>query len=366
MNAVEEWLKKEVAKARIARARRYTCKSGDQLFLLERALKAEATARVLRKVLKLQKGMREDNMKTIINAWNLLGDSLYTLQPIKQYLDEHTSTLDNIVLVSDKGITNQMFHDTFPKMRIFDDIESALAAFPSEDLRVIPLGAGASGHICFTSAANHGKQLHISEGYAQILGMKLKEPPLPYAPWNNWEPYPYRDIHTIVGQSMTGWDLPPAKIRIAIAPFSKSCSRHTGETPNKTIDDWKWMHLINYLRLHVEEFRVLGGPKDRLTNVTVSEDEYWCASSFEDLRKKLKSLTLLITVDNGLGHMASALDVPTVILWPRVSSLEFIGPLWAPRTKYIAPIDPTIITPSNILNGLRVFVKDAIDGNASR
>lgn len=53
---VREWLVREVAKAKIARAKiqagRY--RSGEQLFLLERAQKAEATARVLRKVLKIE------------------------------------------------------------------------------------------------------------------------------------------------------------------------------------------------------------------------------------------------------------------------------------------------------------------------
>jgi hypothetical protein len=290
---------------------------------------------------------------TIINATNLLGDSLYTLQPIKQYLDTHTE--EEIKLVADRGLAFQMFQDTFQDdtdddVEIFDNIDSAIRSCEKgADLSVFSLNAGASGHICFTRAQQTGRQPHISEGFAEMLGMQLKEPPLPYAPWNTWEP-----------------DLQVPPVRIGISPFSRSCSRHSGEPPNKTLDDWKWMHIINYLRPHLDYLQVLGGPNDRLTGVSVSEDEYWCASSFEDLRKKLKSLTLFITVDNGLGHIASALNVPTVLLWPRVSSMEFIGPIWAPNTKYITPIDPPTITPANILNGLRHFVKERINaGDAS-
>jgi hypothetical protein len=47
------WLKREEKKAKIARASMRTCSAVDQLFLLERAQKAEATARILRKVIKL-------------------------------------------------------------------------------------------------------------------------------------------------------------------------------------------------------------------------------------------------------------------------------------------------------------------------
>lgn len=277
-------------------------------------------------------------MVTIINATNLLGDSLYSLQPIKQYLDEHPDEVT--ILVADRGIAYQMFMDTFSHL-LFDNIDKAIASCkPGEDIKVINLNAGASGHICFTSAQTTGRQLHISEGYAQMLGLTFKGPVLPYAPWNAWE---HKEDKVT---------------RIAIAPFSRSCSRHTGETPNKTLDDWKWNPLQAYLRSHCDEFRVIGGLKDRLTNCPISEEEYWTASSFEDLRKKLKSLSVLVTVDNGLGHLSSVLQVPTIILWPQVSSMEFIGPAtyWAPNTRYIAPIDPNTIKPAVILGGLRNYL----------
>jgi hypothetical protein len=283
-------------------------------------------------------------MITIINATNLLGDSLYSLQPINEYLEAQEE--NNTILIADRGLAYQMFSTTFEygNPEIFDNIDEAIRSLdPGEDVKIIRLDAGTSGHICFTSAQQTGKQLHISEGFAQMLGITLKEPVLPYAPWCNWEKK--QDKIT----------------RIGISPFSRSCSRHTGELPNKTLDDWKWNPLQAFFRMHCDEFCVLGGPKDRLTACPISEDEYWSAKSFDDLRRKLKSLTVLITVDNGLGHIASALNVPTIILWPKVSSMEFIGPLWAPRTKYIYGIDPNEIKPATILTGLRKFVADAIN-----
>lgn len=283
-------------------------------------------------------------MVTIINAVNLLGDSLYTLQPIHQYLEtpltaaEETSDGVRTILVADRGIAYQMFEDTFPTWQIYDDIDKAIQSAPGEDMGIIRLDAGSSGHICFTTMQQTQKQMHISEGFAKILGITLSEPILPYAPWCNWEKK--EDKVT----------------RIAIAPFSRSCSRHTGELPNKTLDDWKWNPLQTFLRSHSEEIYVIGGPKERLNDCPFSEDEYWTAPSFDSLRRKLKSLSLLVTVDNGLGHIASALNVPTIILWPQVSSKEFIMPLWAPRTQYIYGINPNTIRPAEILIGLRKFV----------
>jgi hypothetical protein len=53
MDKIEDWLNKEVVKGRRARLNMRTCRSGDYLFLLEKAQKAEATAKILRKVIKL-------------------------------------------------------------------------------------------------------------------------------------------------------------------------------------------------------------------------------------------------------------------------------------------------------------------------
>jgi hypothetical protein len=280
---------------------------------------------------------------TIINAVNLLGDSLYTLQPIQQYLetplfpDEETH---RIILVADRGIAYQMFEDTFPTWEVYDNIDKAIQSCrQGEDVSIIRLDAGSSGHICFTNAQKTGHQMHISEGFAQMLGIKLNGPVEPYAPWWNLE-HKQDDVK-----------------RIGIAPFSRSCSRHSGELPNKTLDDHKWNPIQAYLRMHFDELRVIGGPKERLNGCPISEEEYWCASSFTDLRQKLKNLTMLITVDNGLSHIASALDVPTVILWPRVSSEDFIMPKWAPKTKYIKPIDPNTITAAVLLSGIRKFTQ---------
>lgn len=292
-------------------------------------------------------------MITIINATNLLGDSIYTLQPINQFRDEMGASEENLILVADRGLAFQMFQDTFlGPVKLFDNIDHAIQSCKQgEDITQIRLDAGTSGHICFTSAQQTGRQMHISEGYAQMLGIKLKGPIIPYAPWANWEANSVpRDSQSV-----------RSPIRIGISPFSKSCARHSGERPNKTLDDWKWMHIIHYLRLHCDELCVIGGPKDVLTNCPISEDEKWCASSFADLRQKLKSLTVFITVDNGLGHLASVLNVQTLLLWPQVSSPEFIAPLWAPNTKYIMGIDPPTVTPAVLLTGMRIFVQQFID-----
>lgn len=55
MKTIRDWQRKEEAKAKIARLKMRTSvgNASEALFQYERAIKAEATARVLRKVLKL-------------------------------------------------------------------------------------------------------------------------------------------------------------------------------------------------------------------------------------------------------------------------------------------------------------------------
>jgi len=297
-------------------------------------------------------------MITIINAVNLLGDSLYSLTPIKEYIKVHGSTdafgITNLLLVADRGLAFQMFQEVFPYEVLFDDIDAAIRAYSHiydvrQDMRIIPLSAGTSGEICFKHMQNTNQQMHISEGYAQMLGVTIPSINPPEFHVDEEELDAFKDHDQNI-------------IRIGISPFSRSCSRHSGQLPNKTLDDWKWMHLINYLRPHCTEFSVIGGPKDRLVNVAVSQEEYFAASSWDELKFKLKSLDMFVTVDNGLGHIASALGVPTIILWPVVSSIEFIAPLWAPTTRYIK-LEPNQASPSAILHPLRIYTKDFLGGS---
>jgi hypothetical protein len=289
-------------------------------------------------------------MIKIVGATNLLGDSIYAINAIKGWLTLQSKD-QNVILVADRGLPYQLYKLTFGHLIIFDSIEDAVKHVGIAEFEIIKLSAGDAGKICFDQAQLTGKQPHITEGFAQLLGYKYEGDLRPYAPWLD---------------NMT-W---PKAHYIGIAPFSRSCARHSKNadgspgTPNKTLDDWKWNNIVSYLRQQDLPLTILCGPKDRQEKVSVSEDEYYTAPNIENLCTALKSCKVFITVDNGLGHLASLLDVPTIILWPVVSSIGFIAPLWAPKTRYIQ-LEPNSATPAAIFSGLRPYVEALINEEKS-
>lgn len=272
-------------------------------------------------------------MRTILNCTNLLGDSLYLLRPVYEFLHRQEQS-DVCCVVSDVGLPFELFSSVLSNLElsVYDNIDFAKKIYP--DAVVLDLNAGRSGELCFRLAREKGVQLHISEGYAAILGINLGvniEPPMWWQQVNE----------------------PLERTFFAISPFSRSCSRHSGERPNKTLDDHKWEYIIRFLRRQGKPVKVIAGPNDQLTNCSVPLNDYFTARNLYELEYFLKSCALLISVDNGLGHIASILQTPMISLWPQVSNLQFIAPRFSDKTAFIQMGDPNLASPVDLLQGIR-------------
>jgi hypothetical protein len=272
-------------------------------------------------------------MRFILNATNLLGDSLYLLRPIEVFLQQ---SKDVECIVADKGLSYELFANTFQHLvAVLDDLNEAKERWP--EAVVLDLNAGRSGEWCHKIAREENWQPHMSEGYAHFLGVDLKGDLHPPMRWSCIEDVMPRTFY-------------------AISPFSKSCSRHSGETPNKTLDAHKWEYILRYLRRQNKKVIVVGGPNDKLANCSVPLNDYFCASSLFELEFFLKSCALLVGVDNGLMHIASVLDTPCISLWPKVSNMHFIGPRFSAKTAFVL-MEPNSAQPSQLLCGIRKFAK---------
>jgi hypothetical protein len=277
-------------------------------------------------------------MKVILNCTNLLGDSLYLLKPVQVFLQQ-VNKEEMCCIVTDKGLAWEMFAGVFSKdFIVIDDVNLAKAQFP--DAVVLDLNAGRSGEYTFGEASKGRPQLHISEGYAHFLGVDLHHELKPPTDW------------AVIKETLP-------RTFCAISPFSRSCSRHSGEVPNKTLDDHKWEYLIRYLRRQGMPVKVIAGPNDKLTNNSVPVNDYFTAKNLYDLEYFLKSCALLISVDNGLGHIASLLDTPMISLWPKVSCIDFIYPRFSEKTACVL-MEPNTATPSQLLAGIRHFAKNLL------
>jgi ADP-heptose:LPS heptosyltransferase len=282
-------------------------------------------------------------MKLILDCFNLIGDSLYLLKPVERFLCLYAK--DVVGLVVHPGLAHEMYFNSLGiEVEFFNHVDDATKQFP--EATVLHLSAGQAGDYAFNER-NHvsGKSIHISEAYAALLGIDLKGDFSPSKAWTRVDFNVSRDI-------------------IAVSPFSRSCTRHSTGIPNKTLDEYKWENIIRYLRRQDKRVIVLAGPGDVFKTNSVPLDDYFTASSLLELELFLKSCALLVTVDNGLGHIASVLDTPMISLWPKVSSMDFIGPRFSPKTTFLQ-LDPNTATSAQILCGLRQFAKVLLNGDTS-
>lgn len=254
---------------------------------------------------------------------NLLGDTLYTLKPLAELL---MRTKEEVVIGVGRGFAAEMVKAQFGSLaRIVDTGELA-----SVDVDL-------SSWTAYKIATNglfepRQRRYHISEAFARMLEADVD--------WGG-------DFRPLTGWAH-GSRTEPGN-RCVIAPFSRSCASHRGFRANKTLAHERWSLVIGWLRRVGFAPLVLQAPDEQWGGAEVETVE---AASLADLVDILSQARLVITVDNGIGHVASALGCRTVIVWPPVSDLNFIGPVWNPRTALI-PCRPERLRADQLLTLIR-------------
>jgi hypothetical protein len=281
----------------------------------------------------------ENDMQVILCCNNLIGDSIYLLRPVSLYLDRWKKECVALTVLPQLGgkIVKTYFENRIP---VFHSIEEAKEQFP--DAQVLQITAGRAMELAAQYSAQYKKQVHISQVYALMLGTPVNS----VIPPTDWLKPRF----------------PTVRGRVIIGPFSASCSRHSGEKPNKTIDDWKWEHIVRFLRRHgFDEVLCIGSGVDMLEKVSLPLTAYRSTSDLGELQELFQSAQLVICIEGGVGHLASLFNVPTIILWPEVVNMEFIAPAWAPLTKYFLIGDPNEMPPAALLYGLKKLIRKMLE-----
>lgn len=280
----------------------------------------------------------------VLDATNLLGDSIYLLKPIQEYIKKNGT--EKLVVVAHPGISFEMFDRCFGyEVPVLKSLDDAVTYADDEDLEVLKLQAGLASDVSIQHKKETGQRLHIADSYAKMLDVVIPEIN-PLMLWADEENSPVKEY-------------------ILVSPFSRSCSRHSGLPPNKTLDDWKWNNILTYLRKQYP-VKVMGAPGDRLEKVVIADNDYLCASTLSGIQEEILKAHFVVTVDNGIGHIAAALGVPTIILWPLASDVDFIGEIYAANVYFIFGFEPTQITPAAILFGLKTIIKEIMNGKSSK
>ena len=246
--------------------------------------------------------------RMIIDCHNLLGDTVYLIKPLRQFLASRQ--IERVAIGLRHGLPGEIVRRSFPGVRV-GPVEVLEAAWPSASR--IELSAKSAWE------QTRNDNSHISQGYARILGIELAggiEPDV------SWLPPPVPTVR---------------REHIALAPFSVSCASHRGGPPNKTINESDWLPLLDILRRYGWPLKVIGSPKERFSTqeLGISEADYFSAGGIEDLVCFLRRSRLVVGVDNGVCHLSSCAGIPTTVLWSSAASLQFIGETWAPRTRIL-------------------------------
>jgi ADP-heptose:LPS heptosyltransferase len=274
-------------------------------------------------------------MKVLVVSKNLIGDALYTSCAMNAYLLAHPGTEFTVLTLQDH-VTPVYSQFGFPVEVLIDGTEEAhqlCEGVPWD--AVFDLGAGDAGKLADQVLREEKKYLHIAQCYGRKMGVEVTDLRPTYRP----------------SGYLNADDAAHTKDVIFISPFSMSCTsrdkNRPGMPPNKMLPWSTWTLILRQLRTFSLPIRCLGAKDDRVPALSLSEEEYFTGVPLNCVAQALQQCKMLITVDNGMGHIANTLLRPTVVFYPSVLPVSFMGALYNPRCVIIHT-DPANTPPLNL------------------
>lgn len=252
----------------------------------------------------------------LFTSKNLIGDSLYIQPALKLWQEQHPNweidllTLDDHIACLYEGMGIQNLQVITKEEQRFD-------------YEGYPFGGRYDfEHVFDVSKAfalGDAEKLHIAQAYMKLLGLPVAEyPPKVY----------YRPPE---GQTEEGL--------VLLSPFSNSCASRQGKPPNKMLSFAVWLPILTLVR-QLGKVAVLGGPEDRgKAPLPIKDEEYYTGRPIEEVARLLRDARLLITIDNGMGHLAASQGTPTILFYPKCLGRHWIIPS-GNKKLYVYQMDP--------------------------
>jgi hypothetical protein len=181
-------------------------------------------------------------------------------------------------------------------------------------------------------------KIHISKAYAKLLGVEIPDNvQVEYTP-------PEGDV-------LEGL--------VLLSMFSNSCACREGKPPNKMITWAHWLPILALAR-QLGKIGVLGGKEDT-SPLPIEENEYLLGRPLPFIARTMKKAKLLITIDNGMGHLAATQSTPTILFYPACIGMNWIVPSGSHKL-FLCQIDPTRLTVSDavliVRKGIQALLAD--------
>ena len=276
-------------------------------------------------------------MKALFTSRNLIGDSLGISAALRAWHRDHPEY--EIDLLTNNDHVAELYRGMGVPLNVIFEVEKFTVPMDGQD---VPCTTEYDFEFTFNVnqafAICDQEQVPMSVGYARLLKVDIGE--------NQADIGPFYDP-PIVEADQELIDSVPDDV-ILIAPFSASCASHDGKPPNKTLPWPKWAGIMRYLRTLGKPIRVTGSAKERADQLKLSEEEYLLGFPLRPLARVMREKTwLLVSVDNGISHLAGSQKIPHVLFYPMCLGLHYAVPWGNPKVIPIH-IEPALVEPAQL------------------
>lgn len=245
--------------------------------------------------------------RALFTSKNLIGDGLYIQPALEKWVEQHQGWEIDL-LTNDDHITDMYTRMGIPNLRIVFD-----RYYKEYDFEF-------NFDVSEAFKISDQYKAHISIAYGMMLGVEvLPNTKVKYIPSD-------LDDHE--------------KGLIMFSCFSNSCASRKGEPPNKMISWSHWLPILTICRQMSNNGRVimLGGPGEKAA-LPMDDSEYYLGIPLDRVARMMRDSKLVITIDNGMGHLAATQGAPTVLFYPKILGTHYIVPSGNSKLRMIQ-MDP--------------------------
>jgi hypothetical protein len=258
--------------------------------------------------------------RACFKSHNLIGDGLYCQPALEEWVKDHPGWDIDLWTLNDY-VTCIYSRMGIPNLRVVFEPEGQYDFEFNFDVSV-----------AFKMSDQF--KCHVSQSYAKMLGYEIKPRRVKFQVSD-------KDDHE--------------KGLILLSMFSASCASRKGGPPNKMLSWAHWKQIMDLVRQY-GPIASLGGPDDQ-AQLPLSEDERYHGLPLEYVARMMRDAKVLITVDNGMSHLAATQAAPTIEFYPVALGLHYIVPPGNPNL-IVKHMDPTQITVADSVFVVREALKE--------
>lgn len=275
----------------------------------------------------------------LFESRNLIGDALYISPAWNEWYQRNGERYDRIdlltlpdhvaVLYRGMGVPCEVIHE-LPENKNYDfaHVFNVNDAFRLSDQ----------------------KKCHVAESYAELLLLE----PLKKLPNHEHVRPIYMPPEIELHENEKGL--------ILISAFSASCTSRQGRPPNKMLPWYKWLPVWRWLYEKFPDKRLvlLGAPTDEVPNPVMTQmrkihphTEYMRGIALDRLAWIMREALFIITIDNGMSHLAASQGAREFVLYPACLGAHYILPIGNAQNLNWIHMDPMSLSPATLVWALQ-------------